>query len=172
MKVCVFFLFILGSCQTRENAQPQEYTGPIREADNIEMFYTEKDHIKIKLTAKKILEFRNGDRDFPEGIYIEFFDETGKMTSTLKANTAYYFKGENQWRGRGKVEVKNIEQQDQLATEELFWEPDTKKIFTDKFVTVRSATEVIYGTGLQAAQDMSSYTITKLEGVFDVEEEP
>jgi hypothetical protein len=49
-----------------------------------------------------------------------------------------YFKDENKWRRRGgKVEVINTAKQEQLNTEELFWKPDTKKIFTDKFVTIK-----------------------------------
>ena len=38
----------------------------------------------------------------------------------------------------------------QLNTEELFWNRLTKKIFTDKFVTIRQQGDVIYGTGLDA----------------------
>ena len=92
------------------------------------------------------------------------------MTSTLRANTAFYFKTEEKWRGRGKVEVKNIAKNEQLNTEELFWKQDTKRIFTEKFVTIKQQTEVIYGTGLEAAQDLSDYTILKPEGEFEVKE--
>ena len=68
-------------------------------------------------------------------------------------------------------EVKNIEKKQQLNTEELFWTPNTKKIFTEKFVTIRLENdEILYGTGLDAAQDLSTYTITKPEGEFDVKE--
>lgn len=157
-------------CTTQETAKPVLYEGPLSEAEDVVMYYSEKEVVKVMLKAKKIFEFQNGDREFPEGIYIEFFDEFGKMTSTLKANSAYYFKEENKWRGRGAVEVVNIEKQEQLNTEELFWKQDTKKIFTDKFVTIKLQNEVIYGTGLDAAQDLSSYQIKNPEGEFVVEE--
>lgn len=134
------------------------------------MQHTEKEKTKLVLQAKKYFEFPNGDREFPEGIYIEFYDDDGKLTSTLKANHAFFFKGENKWRGRGKVEVMNIEKKEQLNTEELFWKPDTKKIFTEKFVTIRMENEVLYGTGLDAAEDLSTYKISKIEGEFDVKE--
>lgn len=137
---------------------------------DVEMLHAEKDKIKVKMVAKRILEFKNGDREFPEGIYLEFYDETGRMTSSLKANHAYYFKKENRWRGRGKVEVKNIEKRQQLNTEELFWDPTSKKIFTEKFVTINLESEVIYGTGLDALQDMSSYTIKKPAVDFEIKD--
>lgn len=160
----------LSTCTTQEAAKPILYEGPLSEAEDVEMYYSEKDLVKVKLKAKKIYEFQNGDREFPEGIYLEFFDEFGTKTSTLQANSAYYFKEENKWRGRGKVEVINTTKQEQLNTEELFWKPDTKKIFTDKFVTIKLQNEVIYGTGLDAAQDLSTYKITNPEGEFLVED--
>jgi LPS export ABC transporter protein LptC len=88
----------------------------------------------------------------------------------LKANHAYFFKEQNQWRGRGDVEVKNLQKKEQLNTEELFWKQSDKKIFTDKFVTIRQQGDVIYGEGLEAKEDMSDYTINKLRGTFNVKE--
>ena len=123
-----------------------------------------------EMLADLVYEFENGDREFPEGLYLEFYDESGKLESTLRANEAYYFKKENQWRGRGKVEVKNLEKNEQLNTEELFWKPADEKIFTDKFVTIRQQSDVIYGQGLEAKQDMSDYVIKKPEGEFSVDD--
>jgi LPS export ABC transporter protein LptC len=139
-------------------------------AQNVELFYTEKNQVKVKMVAAELHEFINGDREFPKGVYLEFFDEFGKMESTLRANHAYFFKKENQWRGRGKVEVKNIASNEQLNTEELFWKPAEERIFTDKFVTIRQQGDVIYGEGLEAKQDMSDYLIKKVMGDFEVKE--
>jgi LPS export ABC transporter protein LptC len=165
-----FWCISLAACSTKQVSEPVEYTGPLREAMDVEMLYAEKDRIKSKLIAKRILEFKNGDREFPDGIYLEFYDATGKLTSSLKANQAYYFKKEDQWRGRGNVEVKNMEKNQQLFTEELFWTPLKRKIFTEKFVTIKLESEVIYGTGLDAVQDLSSYTIRKPEGDFEIKD--
>ena len=162
---------VLASCETRENAKPTVYEGPITEGENVELLYVEKDVLKLKVNAIKIQEFATGDREFPEGLQMEFYDEAGKITSTLKANHAYYFQKENQWRGRGNVEVKNIETNEQLNSEELFWKPDTKRIFTEKFVTIRQQNDIIYGTGLDAAQDLSDYKISHPEGEIAIDEE-
>lgn len=152
------------ACDQKENAKPVTYEGPLKQATNITMHYTEKEKLKTILQAKKYNEFLNGDREFPEGIYLEFFDEHGVMTSTLRANTAFYFKKENKWRGRGKVEVVNLEKKQQLNTEELFWFPATKKIYTDKFVTIRDQQDVLYGTGLTANQDLTNYSLKNTSG--------
>lgn len=167
MKHFIFYgliLFAAASCHKTETAVPVNYEGPLSQAQDVDMLYSENDHLKVKLLAKKVLEFKNKDREFPEGIYIEFYDANGIMTSTLKANHAFYFKDLDQWRGRGNVEVVNIEKKQQLNTEELFWRPTTKKITTEKFVTIQLENEIIYGTGLDAFQDLSSYTIRKPGG--------
>jgi LPS export ABC transporter protein LptC len=158
------------ACNQTELKDPVIYDGPARIGEHVELYYTENNQVKVKMIAAVFYEFENGDREFPKGIYLEFFDEFGKMESTLRANEAYYFKKDDQWRGRGKVEVKNLEKNEQLNTEELFWKPAKEKIFTDKFVTIRLQSDVIYGQGLEANQDMSDYVIKKPEGEFAVEE--
>ena len=163
-------LVLLLSCTLKEKAKPIVYEGPLQQAENITMHYTEKEKVKVMMQAKKVNELKNGDQEFPEGIYLEFYDATGKMTSTIRANTAYKFKLENKWRGRGKVEVVNIEKGQQLNTEELFWMPATKRIFTDKFVTITDQKDVIYGTGLVADQDLAHYTIKNPNGLVEVKE--
>lgn len=160
----------LFSCVSKETAKIVEYEGPLRQAENMVMYRTEKEKMKVILQAKKFNEFQNGDQEFPEGLYIEFYDDLGNKTSTLRANSAYFFKQEYKWRGRGKVEVVNLTEGQQLNTEELFWKPDTKKIFTDKFVTITEKNDVIYGTGMVANQDMTNYKILNTSGTMEVKE--
>lgn len=168
--IIVVPFILLFSCNQSDLKEPLVYEGPQRIVENMELYYTEENQVKVKMIAAEVHEFESGDRNFPKGIYLEFFDEEGNLESTLRANEAYYFKKEHQWRGRGKVEVKNIQKNEQLNTEELFWKPSEEKIFTDKFVTIRQQTDVIYGQGLEARQDMSDYVIKKPEGEFAVEE--
>ncbi len=164
-------VLLLVSCGGLEHRRVIEYQGPVREGESIEMLYAEHDALKVKMKAGKVREFQNGDREFPDGIFIEFFDSL-RLTTVLSANQAYYFKGTNKWRAQGKVELKSMLQDEQLNTEELFWFPATKKVSTDKFVTIRTGKEVIFGTGMDATQDLSSYQIRRVEGEFEVEEQP
>ena len=166
----ILMIMAASSCSAPDNKEPVEYNGPLKEAENIELYYSEKDRVKIKMLADLLYEFENGDREFPKGVYMEFYDEFGQLESTLKANHAFFFKKDDQWRGRGNVEVKNVEKHEQLNTEELFWKPAAKKIFTDKFVTIRQQGDVIYGEGLEANQDLTDYIIKKPAGEFEVKE--
>lgn len=164
-------LFVLAACEGAEQTQPLVYDGPEKEMENVELYHTENEKIKLKMKAPVIYEYLNGDREFPKGLNIDFFDETGKMTTTLHANEAFYNKEKAEWRGRGNVEVKNIQTNEQLNTEELFWKPGDQKIYTDKFVTIRQQNDVIYGEGLDAKDDMSDYRIHKVSGTLEIKEE-
>jgi LPS export ABC transporter protein LptC len=162
-------LLTLSSCDKVGHQRIIEYNGPVREGDSIEMLYAEEDKLKVKMIAGKVRQFDNGDREFPEGLFLEFYDSL-QITSTMSANNAYYYKSTNKWRAQGKVSVKSQVKNEQLNTEELFWFPATKKIYTEKFVTIRTGTEVIYGTGLDADQDLTNYRIRRVEGEFEVDE--
>lgn len=168
--LCLLFMLAAG-CMQKENAKPKEYEGPLQEAEDVELFYTENKLIKVKMKAPVLYEFKTGDREFPKGIYLEFYDENGKLSSTLRADHAYYFKTEDKWRARGKVEVINQEKNEQLNTEELFWFPAKEEILSEKFVTIRQQETVVYGEGLKAKQDMSTYSILDPQGVIEVTEE-
>lgn len=167
----LLFLAVLAGCTTAELREPVEYTGPMREMDNMDMLYTEAGAVKAKMKSPQVFEFENGDREFPKGINMEFYDAQGKLESTLRADHAFFFKDQNQWRGRGNVVVNNVLKDEQLNTEELFWKPDEKRIFTDKFVTIRQQTDVIAGEGMEAKQDLSDFEMKRVTGEFEVDEQ-
>ena len=145
------------------------YEGPVRRGNDVEMTYSEESTKKVVLKAKVLLEFKEGNREFPEGMFIEFYNEQGKLSSTLKADYGYYFKDKNLWKATGDVQVESLEKNQQLNSEELFWEPDDERIYTEKFVTIRLEKEVIYGNGLESNQDFTNYNIKNPKGEFVVE---
>lgn len=170
--VHIFLLFIfLSSCSKPEVKEPIVYEGPVREISNMELFYTEGNLVKVKMKAAVVNEYPSGDQDFPKGIYLEFYDDFGNLETTLKANEAYFYKGEKKWRARGDVIVKNLLKHEQLNTEELFWFPEKKLIRSEKFVTIRQQGDVIYGEGMEAKQDLSDFEIKRVTGDFALQED-
>ncbi|MTI22159.1 LPS export ABC transporter periplasmic protein LptC [Fulvivirga sp. RKSG066] len=175
IKHLIFLLaiFAIGACTSTEQdiEKIKAYEGPVQEAENVELYYSEDAKVTTKLKAQSWLQYENGDQEFPKGIYMEFFDEQGNITSTLKANDAYYFEEEKKYRGRGDVVIKNLEQNQQLNTEELFWTPENEKMYTDKYVRIQLDKEVFYGRGLEAKQDFSWYVLKEVEGEFTLDDE-
>lgn len=171
--IFILLSFTVCSCvnSDQEVKKIQTYDGPIQEAADVELFYSEDARVTTKMNAKKWLQYENGDQEFPEGMYMEFFDEQGNITSTLRANDVYYFEKEKKYRGRGNVVIKNLEKNQQLNTEELFWTPDNEKMFTDELVTIKLDNEILYGRGLEAKQDFSWYVLKEPQGEFYIDDE-
>ena len=173
MKYLFTFLFtiLLLACSENETsiADMNVYEGPIRQGRDVVMTYSEESSKKVVLKADVLLEWKTGDREFPEGMFIEFYDTQGELSSTLKADMGYYFKADNLWKATGDVQVVSLEKNQQLNSEELYWKPDDERIYTEKFVTIRLEKEVIYGTGLESNQDFTNYTIRNPKGEFVVE---
>lgn len=157
-------------CQ--ENIKPaseaETYNGPLMEGANIETLYSDSARIKIRLTAPKQWAYESGDRVFPEGIFIEFFNENGVKTNTLKANKATYSKETDLYTGTGDVVVHNLLEQRQINSEELIWDRRSRKIYTEKYVEIKTPDQILKGDGLTAAQDFSSYKIHKPSGTISL----
>ncbi|WP_207433743.1 LPS export ABC transporter periplasmic protein LptC [Sabulibacter ruber] len=164
------FALLLGafswSCQQAdENIKPIEYNGPISETYNQVTIYSDSAMMKLKLSAPVEQQLQNGDVVYPKGMYITFY-ENGAPTTIITAKYGRYEKAKEQYFARNDVVVKNIVKNEQLNTEELFWERQKQTIFTDKFVRITSVDEVVTGVGLTAKQDFSDYTLKQFSGSF------
>jgi LPS export ABC transporter protein LptC len=164
---------LMFSCQdnTKPLAEMQVYEGPLMEGANVETLYSDSARIRVRLTAPKQLQFESGDQTFPEGIYIEFFNEEGVKSTTLKANQAKYSKNTDLYTATGDVVVINLLEKRQINSEELIWNKRTRKIYTERFVRIQTPEETLMGEGLTAAQDFSSYKITRPTGTFSIKDE-
>ncbi len=68
---------------------------------------------------------------------------------------------------RNNVVVVNIKG-DTLSTEELIWSQNEKKIYSNSFVKIRTAKEIILGDTLVADEKFTNYTIKKVRGTVQV----
>ncbi len=172
-KLIILFVLLgsMASCGKQQVGDIKEYDGPITESDDVTTFISDSTRLKLIIRGKKHLTFTNGDSEYPKGVFLEFYDKEGNMTSTLKANRAFYSKKTDEYKVEEDVEVYNIENKERLNSEELFWNPKKEEIHTNKFVSITTPTQVIKGVGLTAKQDFSNYVIRKVTGIISVEEE-
>lgn len=173
----VFFLItytiILFSCgsETKEFQDLPLYEGPVLTFENFETDRTENAKLKATLKAMRQNTYENGDQEFPEGIHLIFFEDNSDTSATLIGDQAYYEKETNLYRAWGNVRVRNYKENQNLNTEELFWDPGKKEVYTEKFVVIETAEEIIQGEGMTAKEDFSSYRITKPTGVVTLKDE-
>jgi LPS export ABC transporter protein LptC len=156
-------LICLLSCGEEVDSSILEtYKGPVGLALDVELYHSDSTIIRTEVKAKKQMEFASGDLEFPDGIEIFFFDKEGNTTSTMRANKGFFDKTKNLYRGEGDVQVHNLEKDQKLSSEELFWDPNSEKIYTDKFVTIQEKETLFNGTGMEADQKFSNYKLFKV----------
>lgn len=165
IKYCILFALActFSACfpEDEKLSDMEEYTGPNSESENVVIRLSEATVVKVILKGRKQLIHQNGDFEFPDGLEVTFFDENGEKTSILTALTGFKSADENIYRANGDVVVRNLAKEETLRTEELFWDPETQKIYTNKFVTVQTLTDLIPAEGLVAPQDFSTYEFIK-----------
>jgi LPS export ABC transporter protein LptC len=164
----------LVGCQPKEQeAKPVMYTGPLMETENVVTLLSDSARLHIRLTSPLEQRFENSDILYPKGVTVTFYDKPGKLViNTLVAKWGKFDNAQQLYIMRGAVKVANVPQQQQLDTEELFYNRAQQKIYTDSamFVRVQTPTEVLTGYGLSANQDFSRYGIHKPKGVFSLAE--
>ncbi len=166
----------LTACQ--EDRKPRKvvapYKGPIEEINNVNMLYSEAAQLKVKMTTPSQLRYVSEDRTYPKPVNIEFYGPAGDVITTLRSDSGRYSKAKDIYTLMGHVVVLKKLTREKLLTDELNWNPNTKKVYTERRVTVLNQLtgEKLYGMGMIAEQDFSRYSFKKVSGVFGVEGGP
>lgn len=145
---------------------------PVDKGINVELIYSDSAKVKIKLTAP-ISERYLGEKpylEFKKGVEVIFYDSLMKQESKMSAEYAIQKETENIVEGRTNVEIIN-KKGEKLNTEQLFWNQDTRLIYTDKFVKITTADEIIMGNGLEADQNFTKYKIKSVSGTITIKDE-
>ena len=146
---------------------------PALETRDVTTLISDSGVIRYRITTPLWLVFDklNPSRwTFEEGVYLENFDENNDVMADIKADTAYYYDKKKLWELRGHVEIKN-QQGEKFNTELLFWNQDTQKVYSDKFIRIEQIDRTITGHGFESNQQFTVYTIRKPEGIFYVDED-
>ncbi len=156
----VTLVLLSTSCREDVDASLLEvYDGPMNMAINIHLIESDSAIVRSDIKAPKQLEFANGNLEFPDGIEIEIYEKDGQLSTTLRADRAYFIREENLYRGEGDVQVHNILNDQELQSEELFWDIRKKIIYTEKFVRIQSGGDYSYGSGFEADETFTTYTL-------------
>ena len=112
--------------------------------------------LKRKLINSKITE------EFPEGLYVEFYQGSNRPSSWLKADEGLRIPNDKKIILRGNVQLFN-DKNDKLETAELYWFQDTQEISTEKFVRITQPEkgDTTYGFGFISDQHFNRFEIKR-----------
>jgi LPS export ABC transporter protein LptC len=174
-----YFILILASCCVLLSCKDsfQKVNGKIdksvldtEKADSVTLFYSNNGFLKAKLQAKTFIHEMENTQPYVEmkdGLRITFYDANQQVTSTLISKRGRYFEKNNNVLLRDSVVVTNAKK-DMLQTQELIWNEASQKFFTEKHVTITTATQIIDGDGMEANQDFTYYKILNPTGIISV----
>ena len=109
-------------------------------------------------------------QEFPDGIYMEQFDEQLAVKAQLKADYAHYDETEQIWTLRGNVHALN-RKGEQFDSPEMRWNQKTKRVYSDTTIHITREKSIITGVGFDSNEEMTQYTILNPTGVFPIDEE-
>ena len=157
------FMMLFCACEEdRKDVKKQEYKGPISEVYGINMAYTDSAKLVVKMSTEAQLTMANEDKKYPKEVRIFFFDKLGNNTTKLRGDSAVYVHSSNLYRIMGRVQINNQVKNEVLETDELYWNPNTKKIYSDKPVDIKTPEQTIHGIGMDSNQDFTQYTIRRI----------
>jgi LPS export ABC transporter protein LptC len=141
---------------------------PSEIADSIDINYSESAQRIIHLRAKLMQRYPIKDDNIlfmKKGLEIYFYNDSGQLKTTIKSDWAKRYEKSRKTELHGHVSVTN-DKGESMKTDEIYWDQYRREIFTSKFVTITTPTEILTGEGLQAKDDFSSYEIKNPKGII------
>jgi LPS export ABC transporter protein LptC len=175
----VFFLAILSvilfSCENKTDfIQKADFvTLPSLSAKNFETNYIDSGKLQLVLSSPLLEQYDNNDApyfEFREGIRVDFYDGKKEVQGYVTAKYAKNTKKDNLWELRDSVVVVN-QANDKLETELLFWDQGKDLIYTDRFVKITNADEIIQGFGLESDAKLTHRRIKRVTATIYLKNE-
>jgi LPS export ABC transporter protein LptC len=168
--IALLFLASATACENdpaEVNSITQKDTLPLLTTHNVDMLFSDSARLKIHMTAPLEEEFGGIEQKtiLPQGVFVKFYDDSGKVNSTMQSQYAERHPKEHLTIAKQKVVVVNIKGE-KLETEKLTWNEQTNRISTDAFVKITTADQVIWGDGLEADAAFTEYEIKNIEGTL------
>ena len=113
----------------------------------------------VRFNSKKIYELDSS-------VVVDFFDKEGRHTSNINSDSGFVEENGNFMTAKGNVKAVS-DSGIVLLSEELKWDKDGEKIYTDKFVTIYSEGDTINGYGFESDQEIRKWKIIKPVGTTD-----
>lgn len=105
--------------------------------------------------------------NFPKGIKFERFDGDFQTDANIISDEAIYFENKKLWELTGNVKATNLKGEI-FETNKLFWNQAEEKIYSPQSVTITQSDKIIHGVGFTSNQTLSKYEISKVNGIFPV----
>lgn len=143
--------------------------------NNVEFEYTDTAKLQAKLITSIVNYYLNKEEpyyEFPNGIKVLFYNQDEKVKSTITSKYAIYKVEKELFEVRDSVVSINLEENQKVETEQMFWDQKKKIIYSNVFTKITSEDGVHFGErGFEASQDLSNYKLFGSRGDMRIKDE-
>lgn len=158
----LFMISLFISCRNETKDQVtfvfDKETIPIINTDSVTMLISDSGMVKYKVITKTWKMFDEASEPFwlfPDKLYLEQYDSLFNTVVTLRADTVWRYISDNLWKMRGNVFIRNF-QNKTFESEEIFWDQQKQRIYSNKPVTIKSPNEAtIIADDFESNQQMT-----------------
>ena len=147
----------------------QPDTIPVMHARDVKISESESGRLKYTLTAPILNQYNEQGGTvlkFPEGFRVIFFDSLNPSVIRTEITADYGINNEGRrlMEASRNVVVINYLKDEKLNTEHLVWDQNSKKVSSDKMVTITTKDKILYGEGMVSDENFYNWTIKKPRG--------
>ena len=171
----IFLPMVFNSCEN-DLAKVKSLTAgekfPTEVVKDAVVLYSDSAILRVRLTAPKMEHYHEEEEPYvelTEGINLVFYNELGEVTSHLTADYAINYVQFGRLEAKGNVVLIN-EIGEKLNTEHLIWKQREERIYSEEFVKITTAEEIIWGNGFESNQSFTNFKIKDIRGTIMVEE--
>lgn len=146
---------------------------PTMTTTNVETFISDSGYTRYHITTPVWYvydEARVPRWTFPDGLFLEKYDDSFRPDAKLRCDSAIYFSQKKLWRLDGNVKMRNTAG-DRFMTQQLYWDQTSHTVYSDSFIHIERSDKIIEGLGFNSNENMTRYTVRHPSGIFPVDTE-
>lgn len=170
---CCFMLLFTGCTNDMETISMFNNRNlPSQELKGAEVRRSERGVLQMTLEAPLIQQYQTPEAKtvYPKGVELQFFDNQQQLRTTLRANYALSLDERNIMKAQDSVVVIDYQNGDTIYLEDIIWNSNEDRIYSNHSVRAVNGQRVTYGDGFVSDQQMQNLRILRQRGTVEVEE--
>lgn len=173
LMLCAMILGAWGCRQERGSfvANVEGENVPTMTTHDVSTFISDSGYTRYHITTDLWQMFEDAQEPFwrfPSGLELEQYDQNLRPAANVVCDSATYLSRRRIWQLDGNVVMVNT-LRDSFLTQQLFWDQNRQKVYSDSFIHIVRSDRIIEGYGFESNQNMTAYTVNRPTGIFPVE---